>query len=169
MGSSVRIASALASIAVIVLWARSHRNARADYVEYISSTRLYGFYFHRDQLLVTTNPGVGIDHRDFTYEDSEGSGIFDGEFDRFIAEPKPYWFSWRSRPCVSGRRQTELWIPAWFLLLATSLPALLWIRRFRARLKRVRPGHCPHCGYDLRATPDRCPECGREAAQVAGH
>ena len=29
--------------------------------------------------------------------------------------------------------------------------------------RRHKPGRCPVCGYDLRATPDRCPECGTSA------
>jgi hypothetical protein len=49
----------------------------------------------------------------------------------------------------------------WVLLPTTVLP-ILYLYRYCLRRGRAQPcdGHCPSCGYDLRATPDRCPECG---------
>jgi len=53
-----------------------------------------------------------------------------------------------------------LWFPHWFpALLFAILPGIRLVKIVRAR-RRYRPGLCPHCGYDLRATPERCPECG---------
>jgi hypothetical protein len=55
--------------------------------------------------------------------------------------------------------QYEVVVPYYAVVLITSvLPALgLW--RYVRRPRRA-GGHCPKCGYDLRATPERCPECG---------
>jgi hypothetical protein len=50
-------------------------------------------------------------------------------------------------------------VPHWFTTLAPAAAALLTGRSVFRR--RPRPGHCPGCGYDLRATRERCPECGR--------
>ena len=51
----------------------------------------------------------------------------------------------------AGLHETTLYVPAGDLDRA---------RAVIARHGSTRLGHCPACGYDLRATPDRCPECG---------
>jgi hypothetical protein len=58
---------------------------------------------------------------------------------------------------------TDAWIvraPHWSLLMTTLPLPVAWLLNRRRRLQREREGHCPQCGYDLRATPGRCPECG---------
>jgi hypothetical protein len=50
-------------------------------------------------------------------------------------------------------------VPHWAIALVTAILPAINVRRWSRR--RRRPGLCPVCGYDLRATPDRCPECGK--------
>jgi hypothetical protein len=64
---------------------------------------------------------------------------------------------------------TNLGIPWWFLTFLFAIIPTLALYRRRAR---PGPGHCPQCGYDLRATPDPrgpflsiCPECGRTTVE----
>ena len=49
-------------------------------------------------------------------------------------------------------------MPFWFALV--FICGLLLYRLKQITRSPGRPGLCPRCGYDLRATPDGCPECG---------
>lgn len=66
-------------------------------------------------------------------------------------------FDWHSNPSYLFCS-----IPLWPVVLALIIANCCWYWRNAA--KRLRPGCCTQCGYDLRATPERCPECGHAAA-----
>jgi hypothetical protein len=65
--------------------------------------------------------------------------------------------------------ERTLLLPCWLLVLAFAVLPAARCRSELRRRRRAKIGHCPQCGYDLRATPekggallDRCPECGHE-------
>jgi len=55
----------------------------------------------------------------------------------------------------------EIGVPLWFVEGVLGLPLALGTWQMLRARRRPKPGMCPQCGYDLRATPVRCPECGR--------
>ena len=71
----------------------------------------------------------------------------------------------------SGMDHRAVEFPDWAVAAFTAVLPACWLagtlRRWPQRLRRVRLGACPACGYDLRASPGRCPECGAEVISPA--
>jgi hypothetical protein len=70
--------------------------------------------------------------------------------------------------CFDTTRAT---VPFATLALATGVIPAVGLLRWRRHRRRTRgrPGVCPTCGYDLRATPERCPECATVPAGANGN
>jgi len=74
-------------------------------------------------------------------------------------------FRWLTGSLGTTNVMWSIRIPLWLPASVFALLPALWLSK---RLRRRRPGRCPRCGYDLRATPDRCPECGSAASVSSG-
>jgi hypothetical protein len=153
--------SLLLCMAVFVLWVRSY--SISDAAGRVGQAKV-----------ICINSLAGSLHLGVTLADPENEE----------PGPRPYYFYNRSPSSgslgvMSGGKAVRFggrmninpgygWIvaPHWLLVLAT-LPGAAWsVRRmWRSILAKIRRnyGHCPACGYDVRATPDRCPECGAAA------
>jgi hypothetical protein len=60
-----------------------------------------------------------------------------------------------------GTQLFAFMLPIWSIVIGTALMPAWHVLVLHRRRVRRNPGHCPACGYDLRASPARCPECGR--------
>ena len=73
-----------------------------------------------------------------------------------------YGFRWPQVQGLSSFRRWRVFLPLWLPLLVIAIPsALLWHRDRR----RIPPGHCQQCGYDLTGNESGvCSECGETVA-----
>ena len=72
----------------------------------------------------------------------------------------PYWLIQRVAVENYVGEFEILVLPLWIPLVLVAIPtSLLW---YRDRRRRIPPGHCSHCGYNLKGNVSgRCSECGR--------
>ena len=135
--SILSIVSLLLCVAMCALWVRSFMIG--DYVVFATGRHGCHISIARGDCRLVLSRGVGL----------EANG------ERVFSRPLEQVGEYRSG---SG----ALYLPFWLMTAAT---ALAWMAFYRRSRKPHVMGHCPACGYDMRATPDRCPECG--AAQAA--
>ena len=156
--------SLLLCVAVVVLWIRSHR-----------TSSVFGYY---------TDRGSDGWYRNFYFASYRGRVTFVSLRQKFADQlPRGRFHAWDDETPspqpgtefagfghfhVQGREMgwTEIRVPYWSVVLAAATAPVTTAAGWLRRRGRRKPGVCPSCGYDLRATPDRCPECGAAASVI---
>jgi hypothetical protein len=158
--------SALLCAATVALWVRSDQGW--DVLRYDTPLRTSALHSRGAQLAFTS-----MRHLTPSPSPNESSGGFKLEHWPVTASltGNPSGFAGFVNSPVDAKDGKGLFtlcvVPHWALVLAfATAPAATSLRLARRRRRRRKPpGHCPTCGYDLRATPTRCPECGTPAAR----
>ena len=173
----VAASSLLLCIASAFLWVRSFR--ATDIVSRLYTQRIAGGIQYRSRQLLSGRGGVAFSlrHGVRTVSDERDILLANYEFRHEITPPydsifpnthnDPEWL-WRGFQVMrfvpnpkSDQRGATVTVPYWALIGLGAIAPTLSLWRFRQ--SRPLRGHCPSCGYDLRASPERCPECGAAA------
>ena len=156
--------SAVLCVSVCALWMASFHRHWLPYWNWHRNGFDYYCYFYRGRLSyakvfeLPVPPVGGPELRKWADSRPIARGEWIG-FEYARGEEVPYELGTSNSTWPSAHRKVFRVIVPAYALVALSAMAILgcWIRRGR---RPAKPGSCPACGYDLRATPDRCPECG---------
>jgi hypothetical protein len=181
--NSFALMSLLLCLSSIALWMRSMHYDDSFSRDIVISNGTY-IPHGLSKLSLSSNRGT----LGFTAVDFGSTAPVDKKFISEWEEVEPDHFSWRysSEPAhheastlsgfssgsavhggPSSMAARWLTVPVWFFTVVFSCVPLVWLHRYRQRMRHQIVAQCLVCGYDLRATPGRCPECGTEPMQNA--
>ena len=142
------VISTILCLATLTLWVRSHwRGDRWSFIAFghlhSLSTNYGGIYYHR-----WTPYGQSWLWSTFPHHPEYQHG----------ATPRR-WMGVQLVYMARDGGRTITIVSFWLIALLFAIPSLMRLAGL-FQTRRSKPGACPTCGYDLRATLDRCPECG---------
>lgn len=151
--------SLLIGVAVCVVWVRSY--FRTDTICAVRGRELLYGDSSRGALAFAWQTGGQVAEEPVVLE-ARAKGwawhVAPGR-DRYMGARRTFGFLWFYAARPGGSVERVLHVPDWAVVLAAAVLPVGRAARWSLR-RRPRPGLCPQCGYDLRATPERCPECG---------